>query len=726
MCKNVFHLLSLVLVLAIGSVAHAGLAEWEAAVSDANPLHWYKFDETGTDCIDSGSGALNGVYDGVVMGQEGLLGLGTAVGFERTGANRADFANASDLPGPWTVEYIVKTTKASAANDSQALHDGDSTSVRLAGWTALGEVGFTLYGVADYVFTPIAGYTLDDLIIKQGEWVHLTWRNDGVGIQFFLNGKLVGTSSDTIDLPRLRIGGRGAGPADHLQGVLDEAVVFDRSLSNEDIVAHSAASTLLDPSVLGAGSPDPADGVIHADTWVSLGWSAGGTAVSHDVYFSDNLDDVINGTPGAPGFRGNQATTTLIAGFVGFPFPEGLVPGTTYYWRVDEVAPEDTYRGQVWSFLVPPRTAYFPDPIDGAEFVDLDATLTWTAGFGAKLHTVYLGDSFEDVNNATGGSAQGAATFVPASPLESEKVYYWRVDEFDIAATHKGDIWRFTTPGAVGNPQPTNGAVDVQILTTLGWTPADTATSNDLYFGTDADAVKNATSASPEYIGNKALGSESHDPGKLALGATYYWLVDAVYPDKTVKGLLWSLTTADFIGVDDFEAYNDIDPPDPNSNRIFDKWLDGFGTTTNGALIGNDLPPYAGQTVVHSGAQSMPYFYDNNLKTSEATLTLVYPKDWTQENVTRLSLWFRGDSANAAQRMFVALNGTAVVYHDDAAPTQITGWTEWIIDLTEFAGLDLTNVNTITIGFGTKNSPAAGGSGQMYFDDIRLYRPASE
>jgi hypothetical protein len=120
----------------------------------------------------------------------------------------------------------------------------------------------------------------------------------------------------------------------------------------------------------------------------------------------------------------------------------------------------------------------------------------------------------------------------------------------------------------------------------------------------------------------------------------------------------------------------------------------------------------------------MPYSYDNNLKTSEATMTLVYPRDWTEEGVTKLSLWFRGDSANAAERMFVALNGSAVVYHDDPAVTQTGSWTEWVIDLQEFAdqGVDLTNVDTITIGFGTKDSPAAGGTGQMLFDDIRLYR----
>ncbi|MHC4145266.1 MAG: hypothetical protein ACYSUD_10855, partial [Planctomycetota bacterium] len=304
------------------------------------------------------------------------------------------------------------------------------------------------------------------------------------------------------------------------------------------------------------------------------------------------------------------------------------------------------------------------------------------------------------------------------------KVYYWRVDEFDALATYKGDVWAFTTPGAVGNPQPANSAADVQMIATLSWTAADNAASHELYFGADAEAVKNATTTSPEYIGPKALGAESYDPGGLAWDSSYAWRVDEVYPDGTVKGLVWSFATADFILVDDFEAYNDIDPPDEASNRIFDKWKDGFGTTDNGALIGNDLPPYTEQTIVHGGAQSMPYSYDNNLKTSEATMTLVYPRDWTEEGVTKLSLWFRGDSANAAERMFVALNGSAVVYHDDPAVTQTGSWTEWVIDLQEFAdqGVDLTNVDTITIGFGTKDSPAAGGTGQMLFDDIKLYR----
>ncbi|MEA3225934.1 MAG: hypothetical protein U9Q07_08280, partial [Planctomycetota bacterium] len=294
---------------------------------------------------------------------------------------------------------------------------------------------------------------------------------------------------------------------------------------------------------------------------------------------------------------------------------------------------------------------------------------------------------------------------------------------FDGFATHKGEVWSFTTEGTATSPNPAKGTVDVSPTPILSWTPASLAASHEVYFGADADAVRNADKTSPEYKGTKALGEESYDAGRLELEMTYYWRIDevnSVHPDSPWAGNIWGFTTGAFLVVDDFESYNDIDPPDPASNRIFDKWIDGFGTTTNGALVGNDLPPYAEQTIVRSGAQSMIYRYDNAGKTSEATLTLVYPRDWTEEGVTKLSLWFRGELGNAAERMFVAL-GNAVVYHDDPAATQITGWNEWVIDMAAF-GVDLTNINSITIGFGTKNGPAAGGQGTVYFDNIRLIR----
>jgi len=122
----------------------------------------------------------------------------------------------------------------------------------------------------------------------------------------------------------------------------------------------------------------------------------------------------------------------------------------------------------------------------------------------------------------------------------------------------------------------------------------------------------------------------------------------------------------------------------------------------------------------------MPITYDNAVGKSEATSVLTSNRDWTREGVGILTIWFIGDSANAPEPMYVVLNGTAAVTHDNPNATQASTWTEWNIDLTRFAdqGVNLTNVNTITLGFGNRSNPVAGGSGMMYFDDIRLYRPA--
>ncbi len=485
-----------------------------------------------------------------------------------------------------------------------------------------------------------------------------------------------------------------------------------------------------------ATAPEPVDGAIHRDTWVNLSWKPGINAVSHDVYIGDNLENVNNGAEGT--FVGNQSATFIVVGFPGFPFPDGLVPGTTYYWRIDEVnetEPNSPWKGDVWSFMIAPKTAYNPDPADGAESINVNATLNWTGGFGSKLHTVYFGDNFEDVNNATGGLPQGITTYTPG-PLELAKTYYWRVDEFDAIETYKGPVWSFTTEGAVGSPEPANGAVDVKQTPILTWVPGVFAASHQVYFGADKEAVRNADTSSPEYKGVRALDAESYDPGILDSDSTYYWRIDEVNdanPDSPWKGSLWSFTTANFIIVDDFEDY------DAGDNQIWYAWKDGLGYGTpgtdpyyagngTGSAVGDEnTPSYTEETIVHGGNQSMPLFFDNNkqgyLKYSEAELTLTYPRNWIENGVNTLSVWFRGNSDNAAEPLYVALNGSAVVTNNNPDATQATAWTRWNIDLQAFAdqGVNLANINTIAFGLGNKNNPLAGGSGTMYFDDIRLY-----
>ncbi len=615
-----------------------------------------------------------------------------------------------------------------------------------------------------------------------------------------------------------------------------------------------------------ARRPVPEDGALHEDTWISMSWKAGYYAVSHDAYISDNFDDVNNGAEGT--FAGNLGTTNLVAGFPGFPLPDGLIPGTTYYWRIDEVNeadPNSPWKGPVWSFTIPPKTAYNADPADGAKFIDPNADLSWTPGFGGKLHTVYFGESFDDVNNAAGGLPQGVTSYA-LDTLEPDKTYYWRVDEFDAMATYKGNVWSFTTavegggvrgeyytgmsfgnlaltridpqinfnwgdpggpdpavgedtfsarwtgeveaaftetytfytnsddgirlwidgqqlvnnwtdhgtienrgtidlaagstyslvmeyyengggavaelrwsspstpkelipqaalslPVKAGQANPSNNAVDVSQRATLSWSAGEATASHDVYFGTDADAVRNADTSSPEYKGSRQLDSESYDPGQLEWGTTYYWRVDEIEDGGTIQtGNVWSFTTANFLIVDDMESYNDIDEGMEGSNRIYNVWVDGFSDPTNGSQAGHLDPPFYEDTIVHSGNQSMPLYYDNAVGKSEVTLTLDYPRDWTENGVDTLAIWYIGDAVNAVETMYVVLNGSAGVDNPDANAAQAGDWTELRISLQDF-GTNLTNVNTITIGFGNRTNPVAGGAGTVYFDDIRLLLP---
>ena len=748
---------------------------------------------------------------------------------------------------------------------------------------------------------------------------------------------------------------------EYYDGVFFSAHQWDEDLHDTlraiDLYGNGASSIYYDDIAItappGAYNPEPADGAIHADTWTNIEWRAGAQALSHDVYLGDNFDHVNNRA--AETFRGNQLVTNLIAGLPGFDYPDGLVPGTTYYWRIDEVGADGTitHRGNVWSFMVPPKTAYGPDPPDGGEYVDPGVQLSWAAGFNAKWHTVYFGEVFDDVNNAAAGLPQALVTYDPG-PLEKDKTYYWRIDEFDGTQTIRGDVWSFTTepeipvhsdpnllawwaldegqgttaldwsgngnhvtlvgsqwvaPGALGGsglkigsygaiqklsyaatgltevtvsawvrtrssanqyivsfdrneyyrleingngagpgqvgwdvmtssgqidygsstrvddgawhhicgvydsgrltiyidgtaeapaaggptygsgnrrfgfiganseatgfngnrgsggpvagelddiriynralaeeeivlvmrgdrllawaPSPSDGSTpDVDNVSPLSFSPGDSASSHEVYLGTDADAVENADTSDTTGIYRSRQNATSFTPPQgLGWGTgPFYWRIDENNADGSVtKGRVWTFAVADFLLVDDFESYSNVDPlpGERGTERIFDNWIDGFGTTTNGALVGNDMPPYAEITIVHGGAQSMPYSYDNNLKSSQATLTLVSPRDWSSHGVTELSLWFKGDSANAAEPMYIALNGTAVKYHDDPAAAQTTAWTQWTIPLQDFAdlGVILSDVNTISVGFGDKNNISAGGSGVMYFDDIQLNRP---
>ena len=638
MCRRLVFLISFVFVL--------GLLLTSAA--QAELVGWWKLDEgTGNLAHDSSGNGRDGTLNGDPEWVAGYLG--GALDFD--GDDHVDTGYTDDLAN-WTIAAWVKSPAApSGDSPSGPLHKENNyqfnwnhSDATFQGAAAL-NVGGTWYAAK---YEPVEADT----------WYHIAATYDGENLIAYRDGVMITDNSAPSGTPNgdsntLKLG-RHASAAQFFTGIVDDARVYDEALTEADI-----KKIMFGAGIAKAISPTPADGAIHADTWVTLSWRPGDFSVSHNVYMGENFDDVNNGTGDT--FQGNLSDAFFVAGFPGFAYPDGLVNGTTYYWRVDEVNdadPNSPWKGDVWSFTVPPKTAYSPNPAEGAEFVNVDVKLTWTAGFGAKLHYIFFGEDFDEVNNAAMGTPSGMANYNPGA-LNLAKTYYWRVDEFDGAATHKGEVWSFTTLGAVSGPNPADGAVDVKPSVVLKWDAGAVADSHEVYFGSDADVVKNATTASPEYKGTKALGEESYDPGKLAINTTYYWRIDevnAVNPDSPWPGNVWSFTTGYFFVIDDFEDYNAGD------NQIWYAWHDGlgygafgtpdfFGGNGTGAAVGDETTAsYTEETIVNGGSQSMPISYDNNKqgssKYSQVEYTLTDQRDWTESGVANLSLWFRGNPAS--------------------------------------------------------------------------------
>jgi hypothetical protein len=200
------------------------------------------------------------------------------------------------------------------------------------------------------------------------------------------------------------------------------------------------------------------------------------------------------------------------------------------------------------------------------------------------------------------------------------------------------EVQFFQVPVVAREPQPANGAPRVALEPTLRWRPGRQAVSQKVYFSADRQAVAAGTVAAAPATGN------SYQPGSLDYGRVYYWRVDEVNDAASPsvrQGDVWSFSTTEFFAVDDFESYDDDLEA---KTTIFDTWIDGVTDGKSNSTVGNFQAPFAEQTIVRGGKQSMPMDFDNT-KTpffSETSREFSPLQNWTVGGVTDLSLWVRG------------------------------------------------------------------------------------
>lgn len=247
---------------------------------------------------------------------------------------------------------------------------------------------------------------------------------------------------------------------------------------------------------------------------------------------------------------------------------------------------------------------------------------------------------------------------------------------------------------------------------TLHWNAAEEAIGDHyVYFGTSQESVANATTSDPEFLGTVPLTDPNYvlSLTEVVKGQTYYWRIDETTSGGVVQGMsVWQFTISPFTDLDLFEYASDAE--------LQAVW--GAGAALNNEALQID----------YDNSVS-PYYTEVS---ADASL-LGCSSDWTRGGNQMLTLDVKGHD-NMTDSVYVTLesNGGAesgtVQYPLVTELNQQAGY-EWFhfwpIDLQAFAdqGVQLTNITKITIGVGTRNSPAAGGSGAVLIDRLRLSSP---
>ena len=459
-----------------------------------------------------------------------------------------------------------------------------------------------------------------------------------------------------------------------------DEIAGDETVTTGDVWTFTSAPAI-------AHDPDPRNGDKWIDTSVTLSWVAGMGATKHDVYFGTDEGAVANRD--ASVFQGTQNPMTYK--------PGTLAEQTTYYWAVDEHNGA-MHEGELWQFTTGPAVGgvkgeYFNNmTVTGAPALTrLDPAIDFdwgTEGPGEPIGIdqfsvrwtadleIAIADTYTFITNTDDGARlwlgdeQIVEQWVDQGPTDASSkpiylepgIYPLRMEYYENGGGAVAHLfWQSPSMAReiipVGPLQPPvraravypkNGDVNVPQDLMLKWTAGDKAVSHDVYFGDDADAVTGATPDSAGlYQGRQGLEETTLVLGDLEWNKTYYWRIDEVNDaeaDSPWVGAVWSFTTADAIVVDDFETYtDDFDA----GEAIWQTWIDGL-TNLTGSIVGYFETPFAEQTIVHGGLQSMPFDY-NNINSpyySEAELEFVPVQNWTANGVDALTLWFRGNAVS--------------------------------------------------------------------------------
>jgi uncharacterized protein YycO len=622
----------------------------------------------------------------------------------------------------------------------------------------------------------------DALLDHQNEWTHvaLTWDNGTV--IHYINGVQIHQGSITFNETSndvvVAIGCTGNYNSETFVGTIDEARIYDTALSAAGVLQAMTGDTT------SANAPQPPTAATDVPRDVVLGWVAGDAAAAHHVYLGSTFADVNQADLSQAVSQGQTGTTFPTTGLefgrtyywrvdeVNGPPTNTVFKGQVWSFTVEPYAypitgvtatassaqtgmgPEKTVDGSGLTgdlHGTDPSSMWLSDgalpnwiQYDLGQVYKLHEMQVWNSnqmiesflGFGARQVTVET-----SLDNAAWtpvadvpefaqapGAADYAANTTVSLDVEARYVRLTIESTWGGLAPQCGlsEVQFSYVPLAARAPQPAPYAEGVPVDALLDWRPGREATSHEVVFGTDKAAVAAGTATT------QTVTQHGFETGGLDFGTLYYWKVDEIGPSTSV-GSVWSFTTEEYRTIEDFESYTD-----QAGEEVFSTWIDGFTNGLSGSIVGLLAAvngTFCESTIVHGGKRSVPFEYHNDQAPyySEAERTFDTPQDWTVHGAHTLSLWLYGlpapasptEAGNAPADVYLTVKDSsdksATVTYPNG--TNVDGWTEWKIPLSDLAAVKLTAVKTLILGVGDRASPKPGAVGTVYFDDIRFGQP---
>jgi hypothetical protein len=214
--------------------------------ADGPVAYWRLGEAAGSEIADDEIGSNDGTYlEGVTLGVPGAIDEdpNTAASFEAAVSQKVDVPWSDVLnPPTFTAEVWARVTGTTGDYRSPLTSRADGPQ---RGYIFYAEPGNT------WQFWSGEGDTsgwdnIPGPAIQTNAWTHLVATYDGTTKRFYVNGLLVGTSTEPFavnDQSPLRIGGGASeGPGNYFfHGDVDEVAIYDEALSHEAIILHYLA-----------------------------------------------------------------------------------------------------------------------------------------------------------------------------------------------------------------------------------------------------------------------------------------------------------------------------------------------------------------------------------------------------------------------------------------------------------------------------------------------------